>query len=395
MLLYLILCGNNNQQGKFRDALQVINGPLAGKLASGVAQTKRGDYLRQLQMWPQVLDHFECLLRQQPDQWTFYVNYFEALFHLCDSGDGDMKATVDRAVSLLDCLQSELSGAKERIRGPYLARLYLWQQLHERQVDAAALLQSEGRALLESYVSLLGDKPCAFQDLRLFARSLLKDGDEQEVDLFLKFCSAEAGGDGDVSAVSTVKQLCRHLLHAQLTFFLGGHTSDGGGDKVQKAAQFWSQYLATKSLNSGLLATDFRPNDNYALMAAHLLLDAWKESGAEAGSALLAKCLLLLETALLESPANYHLKLLAMRVYTVAGHGRAALQRYETLDVKYIQLDSLGHLLCRPLIALGLPSAASPLLSATLRFFTSHAREVCLGSSLINSFIIKKKSPDL
>ena len=212
-------------------------------------------------MWPQVLDHFECLLRQQPDQWTFYVNYFEALFHLCDSGDGDMKATVDRAVSLLDCLQSELSGAKERIRGPYLARLYLWQQLHERQVDAAALLQSEGRALLESYVSLLGDKPCAFQDLRLFARSLLKDGDEQEVDLFLKFCSAEAGGDGDVSAVSTVKQLCRHLLHAQLTFFLGGHTSDGGGDKVQKAAQFWSQYLATKSLNSGLLATDFRPND--------------------------------------------------------------------------------------------------------------------------------------
>lgn len=359
------------------EALQVINGPLAGKLASGVAQTKRGDYLRQLKMWPQVLDHFECLLRQQPDQWLFYVNYFEAMFHLCSGdGSGDLKASVDRAVSLLDCLQSELSGARERIRGPYLARLYLWQQLHERQLDAAALLLSGGRALLESYVSLLGDKPCAFQDLRLFARSLLNDGDEQEVDLFLKFCAAEAGGGGDVSAVLTVKQLCRHLLHAQLTFFLGGHTRSGG-DKVQAAAQLWSHYLATKSLNSGLLATDFRPNDNYALMAAHLLLDAWKESGATADSALLAKCLLLLETALLESPANYHLKLLAMRVYTVAGYGRAALQRYETLDVKYIQLDSLGHLLCRPLISLGLPSAASPLLSATLRFFTSHAREVC------------------
>lgn len=58
------------------------------------------------------------------------------------------------------------------------------------------------------------------------------------------------------------------------------------------------------------------------------------------------------------------------------GHGRAAFQRYETLDIKYIQLDSLGHLLCRPLLSMGLPYTASPLLSSTLRFYTTHAREV-------------------
>jgi hypothetical protein len=102
----------------------------------------------------------------------------------------------------------------------------------------------------------------------------------------------------------------------------------------------WGHYLQTKSLNAGLLATDFRypvyavlfkfihrwlsnaflfewgrPNDGYALLAAHLLLDTWNND-----PVVLDKCLLLLETALANSPANYHLKLLVTRVYTLAGN---------------------------------------------------------------------------
>ena len=365
---YLFLFFICNTQGKFKEALKVVEGPLADKLATSMVHEKRGDYLRQLQLWPQVVDYYESLLHQQPDQWIFYVHYFEAMFELmCNSND--LKASVDRAICLLDSLLEETNNGKERIRGPHLARLYLWQQLHRRQLDAVTLLGGKtGRCLMQSYVTLLGDKPCAFQDLKPFVSSLLTDDDS--IDGFLTFCSSLPNG-----TPSTVKELCRHLLHAQLVHFLGR----GDDIQVQLAAQLWTHYLNTKSLsNDGLLATDFRPNDNYALMAAHLLLDAWlqEENGPDLNSSLLAKCLSLLETALINSPANYHLKLLTMRVYTVAGHGQAALQRYETLDVKYIQLDSLGHLLCRPLISLGLPSCASSLLSSTLRFFTSHAREV-------------------
>lgn len=57
-----------------------------------------------------------------------------------------------------------------------------------------------------------------------------------------------------------------------------------------------------------------RPNDGYALLAAHLLLDTWNND-----PDVLDKCLLLLETALANSPANYHIKLLVTRVYTLAG----------------------------------------------------------------------------
>lgn len=50
-------------------------------------------------------------------------------------------------------------------------------------------------------------------------------------------------------------------------------------------------------------------------MAAHLLLDAWNND-----PQLLDQCLILLETALVNSPANYHLKLLITRVYMLAGN---------------------------------------------------------------------------
>ncbi len=183
-----------------------------------------------------------------------------------------------------------------------------------------------------------------------------------------------------------MKQICRHLLHIQLGRYLGRHELLSKEEKVRLADSLWVHYEATRFLNDGLLPTDFRSNDGYALLAAHLLLDAWDKEHPD----ILDKCLVLLETALSQSPANYHLKLLTTRAYMLAGHGQAAVQRYETLDVKYIQLDSLGHLLCRPLISMGLPQSASPILSATLRFYTSHSREVRLSFYLRKDVKIKK-----
>ena len=123
-------------------------------------------------------------------------------------------------------------------------------------------------------------------------------------------------------------------MHIQLNRFLGQHNILSKEQKIELSQQLWNHYLRTRSLNVGLLATDFRylkhykyifyliltiplfnrPNDGYALLAAHLLIDTWNND-----PVVLDKCLLLLETALANSPANYHLKLLVTRVYTLAG----------------------------------------------------------------------------
>ena len=75
-----------------------------------------------------------------------------------------------------------------------------------------------------------------------------------------------------------------------------------------------------------------RSNDGYALLAAHLLLDAWNND-----AKLLDQCLILLETALVNSPANYHLKLLTTRVYMLAGNDTIII--FKTCTIHYFLMD--------------------------------------------------------
>ncbi|EFX68033.1 hypothetical protein DAPPUDRAFT_203413 [Daphnia pulex] len=373
--LYLMVL---EKQKKYQEALQVLQGSLSEKLANGMIENKKGEYLRQMKRWDQMLDYTEELLRSNPDQWSHYSLYMEALFELTSTTNADV---IGRAKTfLLSLMEQERLKSENKLRGPYLAMLFFWQQLQQRNFDASTVF-GNFREFAQEYVEVMGDKPCAFQDLRPFVGSLPPD----QVNEFLGCVTQSVGLDQSSPQSPTtflfffqVKQICRHLLHIQLNRFLGQHDLLSKEEKIELSQKLWGHYLRTKSLNAGLLATDFRPNDGYALLAAHLLLDTWNND-----PVVLDKCLLLLETALANSPANYHLKLLVTRVYTLAGHGRAAFQRYESLDVKYIQLDSLGHLLCRPLISMGLPYTASPLLSNTLRFYTTHARETseCLISA--------------
>ncbi|KZS15079.1 Phagocyte signaling-impaired protein [Daphnia magna] len=366
--LYLMVL---ERQRKYDEALEVLQGPLSEKLASGIIETKKEEYLKQMKRWDQMMDYTEELLRSNPDQWSYYVHYAETMFEISSQD----VTVVDRVKTFLfSLLEQERIKSANNLRGPYLAMLYFWQQLQQRNFDASAVF-GNFREFAQEYVEIMGDKPCAFQDLKPFISSLPAD----QVTEFLD-CVNQSVGLDDPSRQSpkTVKQICRHLLQLQLTRFLGQHDLLGKEEKTLLSRELWDHYLRTKFLNAGLLTTDIRPNDGYALLAAHLLLDTWNND-----PDVLDKCLLLLETSLANSPANYHLKLLVTRVYTLAGYGRAAFQRYETLDIKYIQLDSLGHLLCRPLLSMGLPYTASPLLSSTLRFYTTHARETseCLISA--------------
>jgi len=364
--LYLLVL---EKQKKFKEALDILEGPLGEKLSFITVETKMGEYLQQLKMWDRMLEFYQGLLQQNPDQWINYVRYAEALFEATAQNES---ALSNAKQFIFDLVKKESESASNKLRGPYLARIYLWQQLHDHKLDASTLF-GDLRGFIKEYVEVFGDKPCSFQDLKPFLNSLPVEHVSELLKYAKDLVTLEPG-----NSPSNVKQICRHMLHLQLSRSLGEHDALSRDEKIELSNQLWVHFLNTKFLNEGLLSTDFRPNDGYALLSAHLLLDAWNND-----PQLLDRCLILLETALENSPANYHLKLLTTRVYMLAGHGSAAVQRYETLDIKYIQLDSLGHLLTRPLISMGLPISALPLLSSTLRFYTTHARETseCLISA--------------
>lgn len=52
-----------------------------------------------------------------------------------------------------------------------------------------------------------------------------------------------------------------------------------------------------------------------------------------------------------------------------------ATKIYETLDIKHIQLDSMGFIHCALLPTIGLPSIAKPLYDVTLKFFTTSLKD--------------------
>lgn len=89
----------------------------------------------------------------------------------------------------------------------------------------------------------------------------------------------------------------------------------------------------------------------------------------------LCEALCQLQYLLTSSPSNFHAKLLSLQIYHILGCGTGAHQTYELLDVKHVQLDSMGYLHCARLPSLGQASIAKPLYDLTLKFFTGHDKD--------------------
>jgi hypothetical protein len=64
-----------------------------------------------------------------------------------------------------------------------------------------------------------------------------------------------------------------------------------------------------------------------------------------------------------------------------SGAGSAAHQIYELLDVKHMQLDSLGYYHCNNIFVTGQFAVTSALYEATLKFFTGNYKDVSLNIS--------------
>lgn len=89
----------------------------------------------------------------------------------------------------------------------------------------------------------------------------------------------------------------------------------------------------------------------------------------------LLEALCMLNYLLSNSPSNFHAKLLCIQIYHRMGCAWAAHKSYESLGLKFIQLDSMGYLHCSQLATSGIPSLFNSVNQPTLKFFTSCERE--------------------
>lgn len=89
----------------------------------------------------------------------------------------------------------------------------------------------------------------------------------------------------------------------------------------------------------------------------------------------LIEALCLLHYLLSNSPSNFHAKLLCLQIYHLLGCGLGAHKTAESLEIKYIQLDSMGYLHVSQLPLIAIPSITKQWYDSTLQFFTSSYKD--------------------
>lgn len=165
----------------------------------------------------------------------------------------------------------------------------------------------------------------------------------------------------------------KHICSLQISRICGAHTSLS----IEHLSALYTALSlhyehGMNAFGINMLPTDIGPSDQYALLAVYVMYDlAVKLQSSEK----LIEALCLLHYLLCNSPSNFHAKLLCLQIYHILGCGWGAYKTYESLEVKHIQLDSMGYLHCALMPSLGITSVAKHLYDSTLKFFTTSYKD--------------------
>uniref|UniRef100_A0AAR2K431 N-alpha-acetyltransferase 25, NatB auxiliary subunit n=1 Tax=Pygocentrus nattereri TaxID=42514 RepID=A0AAR2K431_PYGNA len=343
--------------GKYVEALEVVRGQLGEKLTSELQSRENKCMLlyHQLKHWPEC-NALSCkLLLKNPDDWQFYLSYFDSLFHLIDQSwtppeegdhctEGEVHCSVSQAISFVEeRLAAEEAKESRPLRGPYLARLELIRRLRQRSCSEEQQL-GEPLELMFQYFVKFGDKPCCITDLKVFLELLMPDQYVQFINRLTEAVPLGEAGEDDVALPGDTRALQRHLCVAQLGRCLGlQHALDTDG-KLALIRELKIHYHHGLQFGKNCLKTELQFSDMYCLMAAHVYVDLWMETGNEQ---MLWQCLGLLEEGLSHSPSNAQFKLLLLLLFCRLGAFEPVVDLYSSLDAKHVQHDTIGQLFHR------------------------------------------------
>uniref|UniRef100_A0A673YNM7 N-alpha-acetyltransferase 25, NatB auxiliary subunit n=1 Tax=Salmo trutta TaxID=8032 RepID=A0A673YNM7_SALTR len=371
--------------GKCVEALDVVRGPLGEKLTSELRSRENKCMMmyQRLQLWPECNALSYKLLLKNPDDWQFYLSYFDSLFHLMDKSwsppnegkhcvEGPVQTTVAEAVKfVVDRMEEEDKKESRPLRGPYMACLELIHRLRQRGCPDEQELGDPLELMLQ-FFGKFGDKPCCITDLKIYLHLLPPEQHTQFKNRLGELVPLGEVGEDGFGFPGDTKALQRHLCVCQLSRVLGlQHALDTEG-KLCLITELKAHYHYGLQFGKSCLKTELQFSDTYCLMVAHVYIDLWTETGDEN---MLWQCLGVLEEGLSFSPSNAQFKLLLLLLFCRLGAFQPVVDLYSSLDAKHVQHDTIGYLLTRYAGSLGQFAAASQSYNFSLRFFHSNQKD--------------------
>lgn len=296
-----------------------------------------------------VVDRCISELKNSADDWNLWCYLFEAAFaHMnletCTMQERDklIERLVERVLSLINT--AEGLTAKGWIRGPHIARFMLIEKLLESEFvlrsQLGTLSLGEPMDHLVDYVHHFHDKPCCFVDIRPYLRLL----GEEQIDSFLekigsmvdemkKSVSTDPNMDGPaLRQMEAIKWT--EVLHYRLQRALGQHKNMTSFEKRNLANEMILK--AQRCSDSSLLAAA------YVEISVNLLWDIFSNQD---DTSALYELTLLMEYMHSQHPTDPLYMLLLCRFYALIGATAQVQRQMQSLDIKYVQRETLGYLL--------------------------------------------------
>nr|Q17DK2.2 RecName: Full=Phagocyte signaling-impaired protein; AltName: Full=N-terminal acetyltransferase B complex subunit MDM20 homolog; AltName: Full=N-terminal acetyltransferase B complex subunit NAA25 homolog [Aedes aegypti] len=354
-------------QEKYQEMLTFLDGPVCTNLYPGAPHSIKIDLLKKLNKWADLNKLMKQLLTEDPDRWDYYQDYILSTIEMikCKDETPETDHTVDMCHEFIAGI---IESQPRKNRGPYLARLELARLMVKHKFDKEQQF-GELTELLLDYFRMFGDKTCCANDLKLFLEYVEPAKRPGFAAQLMQECRINP-----VTLPSSKEHMQRHICSLQIARFCGAHAalSEEHLSALYTALSLHYEH-GYNTFGQGLLPTDMGPSDPYALLAVNIMYDrAWKLQRSEP----LVEALCLLNHLLSNSINNFHGKLLNLQLYHRLGLVEAAHRAYESLDIKHIQLDSLGYLHCSHLCNGGFPALAKQIFDQTLHFFINDTNSV-------------------
>eukprot|EP00026_Physarum_polycephalum_P000828 Phypoly_transcript_00829.p1 GENE.Phypoly_transcript_00829~~Phypoly_transcript_00829.p1 ORF type:complete len:861 (+),score=124.38 Phypoly_transcript_00829:1022-3604(+) len=347
LLFYIYML---SQSGKYEKVIELLSGQLGVSLLSDAIPGERIHMLANLLTKTNKIEEANKLyyerIQEGPDDWAAYTGYLDSLFEIKKAQQKDSSS---EAREFFQSFQS----LPKQIRGPFLAEIDLESRLFvlgEQKVDVVV-------DLLSKYFEKFGAKACCVYDILAYLKHIPQDGRLGFVDHLRTLIPPQPH--------TTTIPIQQSLAVHQISRMLGLHQKLTQEGKVSLIRTLLSEYMVAISLGPQREPSERIVGDDLILLIVHILEELSSEEG---GVQRLCEAATLLEWARSVSKTNFQFLLHLIDIYKKLEAYKPIAAIWPLLSVRYIQLDTLLHVVLDDAIQLGFHQQIIPVLEQFWKF---------------------------
>ncbi|CAI9301000.1 unnamed protein product [Lactuca saligna] len=370
------------QQAKYGDATEVLSGNLGSLIMIEVDKLRiQGRLLARAGDYGGAADIFQKVLTLCPDDWECFLHYLGCLLeddcifpsgtntpsiHVSTSidcnhrhlSDDVFDSRISRASEFVEKLKAE--AGSDSIRNPDLANL---------EIERRKIIFGKGSydKLMEDIIlffSRFGHLACFSADVAVFLQVLPGDKKNQLLEKLAKGIAS--------SATSSKNVLGQHITLFKIRELIGDLFPLPEGDLVGFAVEMTEMYCQNLPLSKDSDVQESMFGEEFLSMTCNVLVQLfWRTKHI----GYLLEAIMVLELGMTVRRYVWQYKILLLHLYSYWNALPLAYERYKSLDVKNILLETVSHHILPQMLTSPLLVDTSDLLKGYSRFMDEHFKE--------------------